>query len=244
MSKRVFTYSIIGTLAVALVVPAIAFSQMGPRGQGSVWEPQSFGAAGFAGAGQQAQQGFRGRQGFAPRGRNFQGRGALGFAHGRGQGNGPGAQSGRGFGREFAGRGGGFSGMGSADHGRPSLAARALTRADALNLTVDQEEQIRAAQRAHQEASIERRAAMQVAQLDMRELMSADTKDITAIESNLRALADLQIAARTSGLYLDQAVGELLTDEQFGELEEEPRHGRGRRGTGGPRRDDRREAIR
>ena len=163
MKKRVFTYSIIAALALTLMVPVIAFSQMGPRRQGPAWAPQPFAA--------------------------------QDFARSRGRADGAGARRGGGFGREFGehrGRDGSFSGARFGDSARWSLTSRVLARADALGLTADQEQQIRETRRAYQDASIERRAAMQVAQLDMRELMRAAAKDLGAIEAKLRELSDVE----------------------------------------------------
>ena len=216
MKKRVFTYSIIAALALTLMVPVIALSQMGPRRQGLAWAPQPSGA--------------------------------QDFARGRGRGDGAGARRGRGFGREFGrrgGRGDSFSGACFGDNARSSLAARALACADALGLTADQEQHVRETQRAYQDASIGRRAAMQVAQLDMRELQRAvrreqirrdadleiaemdleemmddDGASLDAIEQKMREVANLGVDARMGGLRLERNVMTILTLEQREQLEE------------------------
>ena len=95
------------------------------------------------------------------------------------------------------------------------LAGRALARADAIGLSAQQRDAILAAQRNNQEAAINRRAAMQVGRLDLRDLMSAETRDVAAIEAKLRELAEQGIAGTLAALRLDEQVGGILSAEQL-----------------------------
>lgn len=241
MNNRLSKYSLAAGLALLLAIPAVAHSQynepQGPRFEaGSGRGPGSSAPMGelepqrrqgrFAGA----QDNQRGR---APRGlagRRGRGRGSRGSIQpdrrgdsrggfrgtGRSVGRGAGRSIGRGAGRG-AGRGGFAAGSGSRTS-RPSLAVRALARADQIGLTDEQRDQITAAQRGVREASINQRAATQIAELELGDLMGAETRDIAAIEAKLRQLAEQTIAAQTASLRLDEAVHETLTDQQIDDL--------------------------
>ncbi len=111
------------------------------------------------------------------------------------------------------------------------MAARALSRADQIGLTAAQTDQINQAQRAQREASINRRATTEIAELELRELMDADTPDIAAVEAKLRELSEQHIAGQTATLRLNASVGDILTADQVGELENSGRD----RGRGGRR---------
>ena len=116
------------------------------------------------------------------------------------------------------------------------MAARALSRADQIGLTAEQTDQINQAQRIEREASINRRAAAEIAELELRDLMGADTPDIAAVEAKLRELSEQHIAEQTEALRLNASVGEILTSDQLDELEDRGRNRdrnrdrRGRRG--------------
>ena len=223
MNHRLMKYSVAAGLALLLALPAVAFSQLNaPRGPR--FAPGSRGPDNIAPMSAMAPQRAQGRLGnersprraAAPqravggrqRGRDNQ----RGFAGQRGRGNfGRSGRDGAGTGRRgrggVGGRGGGFS-----------LATRALARADQIGLTAEQRDQITAAQRAVREASITRRAATQIAELELRDLMGAESRDIAAIEVKLRELAEHRIADQTGALRLDTAAGETLTAEQIDEL--------------------------
>ncbi len=237
MRRRVVELSLVGGLALLLALPAVAYSQLGaPAGLdfGPEW-----GGGGIPAAGELAPQ--RGRaqrrpQADGPRARGSQrfgrqerrGSNGRGSSAGRGGGFGRGRRPG-GFGR---GRGGASGAFGSRAT-RSSLAARALSRADQIGLTNEQTDQLNQARRAQREASINRRAAAQIAELELRELMGADTPDIAAVEAKLRELSEQHIGEQTEALRLNASVGEILTPDQLDELEN---LGRGRsRGRGGRR---------
>ncbi len=243
MNNRLSKYSLAAGLALLLAIPAVAHSQhnapQGPHlgadgGQApgntvplGELEPQRRQGR-FAGA-QDTQRGraprsLAGRPGRGSRGsiqprRRGDSRGDSrgGFrGTGRSVGGGAGRSVGRGAGRG-AGRGGFAAGSGSRTS-RPSLAAHALARADQIGLTDEQRDQITAAQRGVREASINQRAATQIAELELGDLMGAETRDIAAIETKLRQLAEQTIAAQTASLRLDEAVHETLTDQQIDDL--------------------------
>ena len=72
---------------------------------------------------------------------------------------------------------------------------------------------------------------MQIAELDLRDLMSADTADIGAIEAKLREVSENRIAEQTGSLRLDASLSEILTAEQIALLEnDDQQRGRPQRG--------------
>ena len=239
MNNRLSKYSLAAGLALLLAIPAVAHSQynepQGPRFEaGSGRGPGNSAPMGelepqrrqgrFAGAQDtqrgRAPRGLAGRPGRGSRGsiqpdRRGDSRGGF-RGTGRSVGRGAGRSIGRGAGRG-AGRGGFAAGSGSRTS-RPSLAAHALARADQIGLTDEQRDQITAAQRGVREASINQRAATQIAELELGDLMGAETRDIAAIEAKLRQLAEQTIAAQTASLRLDEAVHETLTDQQIDDL--------------------------
>jgi len=207
MNNRLMKYSLAAGLALLLALPAVAYSQYeGPQGP-------RFGAGG-GGPGNFAEMGEMGPQ----RGRDSR----RSSAGPRDRGD---------FGRAGRAGVGGHGGRG----GRSSLAARALAQADQIGLSTEQREQILAAQRSVREASINRRAESQIAGLDLRDLMSADTPDIAAVEIKLRELAEQRIAEQVGALRLGEAVGEVLTAEQIdklGDLSRDRGRSRSNRGSG------------
>jgi Spy/CpxP family protein refolding chaperone len=112
---------------------------------------------------------------------------------------------------------------------RLGLATRALAHAEDIGLSTEQREQILAEQRLAREASINRRAALRIAELQLRDLVSVDDRDIAAIEAKLREIAEQRIAAQISVFRLDDAVNGVLTNEQREALDDLPRD-RGPRG--------------
>ncbi len=242
MRRRIVELLLVGGLALLLALPAVAYSQLGaPPGPdfGPEWggevpaggelapqrgraqrRPQ---ASGPQARGSQRVAG-QGRRGSRERG-SFAGRGG-GFGGGRGRGN---FGGGRGRGDFARGRGGFIGGLGRPAT-RSSLVARALSRADQIGLTAEQTDRINQAQRAQREASINRRAAGEIAELELRELLGADTPDITAVEAKLRELSEQYIAEQTEALRLNASVGEILTPDQLEDLQDRGRdRGRGNR---------------
>ena len=244
MRRRVVELSLVGGLALLLALPAVAYSQLGaPPGPdfGAEWGSGAIPAAGEFSPqrgraqrrplvdgprargsqrlGRQERRESGGRRSFAGRGGGFGNRrrpGGVGSDRRRG-----------GFGRGRDGFGAGFSTTAT----RSSLAARALSRADQIGLTAEQTDQINQARSAQREASINRRAAAEIAELELRELMGADTPDIAAVEAKLRELAEQHIGGQMETLRLNASVGEILTPDQIGELEDRGRD----RGRGGRR---------
>ncbi len=226
MNNRLMKYSIVATLILAVALPALAFSQYGPRRGPEAGATFGNGESpGGPGVGP-AELGQRGAQRFAARELGRQGRrdglrdrgragGRPGFGRRAGR-RGPDRRAGlaRGIGRD----------------GRAGLATRALGRAEDIGLSSEQREQILAARRGSQESSINRRAASQIAGLELRELMQADSPDLAAVEAKLRELSDHRIAEQTGNLRLDAAVGEILTAEQLEALQRRPPNERRRPG--------------
>jgi len=89
-----------------------------------------------------------------------------------------------------------------------------------LELTDDQSDQIRAVQRDTRRAGIERRADIEVAEMDLESLYEADQPDLTAIRSQLEVLATLDVDNQIAGLALRQQVRQTLTPAQIGTLDD------------------------
>ena len=119
--------------------------------------------------------------------------------------------------------------------GGGATAERVLRMADELELTDQQEEEIRQVSRQHRRAAIERNAAIEVAGLDLEELMrDPHTADLGAVEQQMQAIGTLRIQDRIANLSVTQRVWGALTAEQRDQLEDE-RHGAYFIGGDGPR---------
>jgi Spy/CpxP family protein refolding chaperone len=206
MKTRLMKVSLAAGLVMLLALPAAAYSQLGPPGPR--FAPGNGGPQGPAGGNFEA-----------PRGAVAKQDARRGFGRGR--------VSGAAFNRR-----GSFGARLGGPGGRPGLAGRALVQAEEIGLTEEQREQITAAQRGYQETSINRRASTQIAELELRDLMRADTPDIGAVEAKMRELSEHGIAQQTGVLRLDAAVGEILTAEQIDQLGELRRDRRDRDGRG------------
>lgn len=200
MREHLVKYSLVVGLTLLLAAPAVAYSQRNaPRAPG---------------AGQGPGPAMGPGPGFGP---------APGFGRGPGAqpGMAPRGQRGR-MDTERARRPRGRMGGGG-------LAARALAHADEIGLSSEQRDQILAAQRALQEEQINRRAATQIDELALRDLMAADNRDLGAIEAKLRELSDQRIAGQMAMLRFDETVTGLLSAEQRATLDElAPARRRGR----------------
>jgi Spy/CpxP family protein refolding chaperone len=198
MNTRLVKYSLIGSLTLLLAVPAVAYSQRGAAG-----------GPGGPGFGAVEQGRFEGtpaqRRDRAPRGAVE----GLGLQRSPRRG---GAGVGAGFGPGVAARR-----MGA------GIAGRALAHADEIGLSDEQRDRILASQRAVREASINRRAEIDIARLRLGELLGADDRDIAEIEAKLRELADMHVAQQVGVLRADEEVRGVLSAEQIETLEELPR---------------------
>jgi Spy/CpxP family protein refolding chaperone len=101
-----------------------------------------------------------------------------------------------------------------------SLAGHVLAAAGDLGLPAAQQQTIRDTQRSHRREEIRRDADVEIAELELEEMMEADTLDLDAIESHMRQIANLQVDERMANLRLDRSVREVLTAEQVDKLEE------------------------
>ena len=100
------------------------------------------------------------------------------------------------------------------------IASNALANAEEIGLTEEQEEQIRGLQRENRRAQIRRNADTQIAEMDLEEMMSAETSDLDTIEQMMREIANYQVDERMARLRLDRATKAILTEAQRDELEE------------------------
>lgn len=106
--------------------------------------------------------------------------------------------------------------------GGSRTAERVLRMAEELELTEQQEGEIRDVWRQHRRAAIERDAAIEVAELDLEDLMQdPHTADLAAVEQQMQAIGKLRVENRVAGLRLTQQVWGTLTAEQRDQLQDD-----------------------
>ena len=101
-----------------------------------------------------------------------------------------------------------------------SAVSRVLTHAEDIGLTEDQEDQIRELQRGVRREQIRRDADLEIAEMDLEEVMDDDGANLDAIEQKMREVANLGVDARMAGMRLERDVMAILTPEQREDLEE------------------------
>jgi len=101
-----------------------------------------------------------------------------------------------------------------------NMAARVLANAEDLALTEEQTKSIRDTQRNHRRNDIRRDADIEIAELELDEMMEADVPDLDTIEAHMRQIADLQVDERMASLRMDRAVRDTLSAEQIEQLDE------------------------
>ncbi len=103
-----------------------------------------------------------------------------------------------------------------------SIAERVLDMSEDLELTEQQRDEIRELRRQDRRASIERDAAIEVADLDLEELMEdRHTADLGAVEQQMQRIGNLRVASRIADLRLSQQVWGMLTAEQREQFQDE-----------------------
>jgi Spy/CpxP family protein refolding chaperone len=100
-----------------------------------------------------------------------------------------------------------------------------------LGLSDAQYAQLRKARVEVRKAAIRRRADLQVARLELRELLDAPTPDEKAVAAKVKELNELQAAALKARVDARLTLGKMLSPEQREKLKE--MRGPGRRGRGG-----------
>jgi len=83
-----------------------------------------------------------------------------------------------------------------------------------LNLTADQEAKVQKLRTEMERTMVQHRSRMQLARIDLRELMDADTPDRSAIEKKVKEISDLQVKQRMAMFDHHAEVEKLLTPEQ------------------------------
>lgn len=83
-----------------------------------------------------------------------------------------------------------------------------------LNLTDEQEAKVEKLRGEMQRAMVQNRSRIQIARIDLRELMDADTPDRGAIEKKLKEISDLQVKQRMAMFDHHAEVEKLLTPDQ------------------------------
>jgi Spy/CpxP family protein refolding chaperone len=103
----------------------------------------------------------------------------------------------------------------------PRRMTQVLAHAEELELTEDQQGTIRAMERENRRAGIERRAAIEVAELDLEDLMeSVDDADLAAVEAKMLEISRLEVQGEIAQLRMQQQVHGVLTAEQRSQLDE------------------------
>jgi len=105
--------------------------------------------------------------------------------------------------------------------GCEDLAEEVLEDAEELDLTEQQTREIRDRWRSFRRDRIDRRADLEIADMDLEDLRRAEPMDLNAVEAKLREIADLQVQSSIASLRLRQQVLDLLTPEQRDRLDEE-----------------------
>ncbi len=95
---------------------------------------------------------------------------------------------------------------------------------EALGLDPGQVQQLRQLRGEQQKAAIRQRADLEVARLELQELLSAETVDERAVAAKTDALAKLQTAALRARIDSRLALRKVLTAEQARKLEQLRRH--------------------
>jgi Spy/CpxP family protein refolding chaperone len=102
-----------------------------------------------------------------------------------------------------------------------STAERALAMADELELTEQQQEQIRAARHASRRSEIERDAQIDMVDLDLDELLEdRHSADLDAVADLMQQRAALRVEGEIAGMRLSRQVWNLLTVDQQTKLDE------------------------
>jgi len=124
-------------------------------------------------------------------------------------------------------------GMGPGRGGRHGM-GRGMGYLKQLDLTEQQEDRIEAIHDKQRRSAIEIRKNLELAQLDMRKLMRADTPDRRAIETQVDRMSGLRGQLQKSQVNSLLDVRGVLTPEQLQKLEQlrSEGGGRGRRGPG------------
>ena len=89
-----------------------------------------------------------------------------------------------------------------------------------IGLSDDQAAAIRKARSDARRAEIQRRADMQVARMDLHELLSAPTLDEAAIGAKVKTLAELESAAAKARAESQVALRRLVTPEQYQKMQQ------------------------
>ena len=100
------------------------------------------------------------------------------------------------------------------------MASHVLANAEEIGLDENQENEIRALHRENRRAEIRRNAEIQIAEMDLDEMMGTEDLDLDAIEEKMHEIANDQVDGRMDRLRLDRSVSAVLTEAQRDELEE------------------------
>lgn len=116
-------------------------------------------------------------------------------------------------------RGGMGEMMGGGHAAEQPLISLALHSKDQLGLTLDQVKALEALRSEFQKEAIRRSATLQIAEMELAELLRADSADLTKVEAKLRQLEGLRTDLRLSRIKTLQKGQAILTPEQRKKLE-------------------------
>ena len=109
-----------------------------------------------------------------------------------------------------------------------------LAHAEELELTEDQQAQIKEIATESRKAMVQLRADSELAGMELQELVRSDDPDLDAIQQGLEKVASAQVAERFAAIEASVNARSVLTDEQQAKVKEAMR---GRRGPEGQRGD-------
>lgn len=99
------------------------------------------------------------------------------------------------------------------------LISEILSAKDQLGLTADQERKLRGLRTAFEKETIKRGAEIQAAEVDLRELLAAETPDLGGVETQVKKIAALEGELRLARIKALQEGRTALTKEQWQKFE-------------------------
>jgi Spy/CpxP family protein refolding chaperone len=113
-----------------------------------------------------------------------------------------------------------------------------LAHAEELELTEDQQAQIKEIATESRKAMVQLRADSELAGMELQALIRSDDPDLEAIQQGLENVASAQVAERFAAIEATVSARSVLTDEQQAKVKEAVRGQRGPQRGNGPKRGD------
>ena len=113
-----------------------------------------------------------------------------------------------------------------------------LAHAEELELTEDQQAQLKEIATESRKAMVQLRADSELAGMELQALIRSDDPDLEAIQQGLENVASAQVAERFAAIEATVSARSVLTDEQQAKVKEAVRGQRGPQRGNGPKRGD------